>query len=125
MVHVGAEALREKGLHCKLINLKLSLIFFFFINFSKLYITFFRDFTCDPLLLFLSAPCGDILPHTNKNQTFVGSLMSTPRGQNKCVWIISVPRGKIELVFKDKFLVTSHGKDCRDDFVQVQDGKFR
>lgn len=51
--------------------------------------------------------------------------MSTPRGPNKCVWIISVPRGKIELVFKDKFLVTNHGKDCKDDFVQVQDGKFR
>lgn len=71
--------------------------------------------------------CGDILSSKHRNQIFAGSLPANPASYNKCVWIIvGVPvyNAKIELVFKDKFQVTSHGKDCKEDFVEVQDGRY-
>lgn len=72
------------------------------------------------------ASCGAILQNTNKNQTFGGSLPANPGNHNKCVWIIVVPmhKGKIELVFKDRFQVTSSGRNCQDNYVQVQDGRY-
>lgn len=76
---------------------------------------------------FNSASCGDILGTNtgNKNHTFVGSLPANPGSNNKCVWIIVVHTGQIELVFKDKFQVTSRAQDCKENFVQVQDGRYR
>ena len=76
---------------------------------------------------FNSASCGDILGTNsgNKNHTFEGSLPANPGINNKCVWIIVVNTGQIELVFKDKFQVTSRAQDCRENFVQVQDGRYR
>lgn len=72
------------------------------------------------------ASCGDILGTNtgNKNHTFVGSLPANPGINNKCVWIIVVNTGRIELVFKDKFQVTSRAQDCKENFVQVQDGRY-
>lgn len=70
------------------------------------------------------ASCGDILAKTNSNHTFAGSLPAKPGSHNKCVWIIGVPKGKIELVFKGKFQVTSLGRDCKENYVQVQDGRY-
>ncbi|KAJ7394074.1 hypothetical protein OS493_003748 [Desmophyllum pertusum] len=70
------------------------------------------------------ASCGDILGTDNKNHTFAGSLPANPGNNNKCVWIIVVPKGRIELVFKDRFQVTSHHRDCKENFVQVQDGRY-
>jgi len=72
-----------------------------------------------------TASCGDILPNTNKNKTFGGSLSANPGIHNKCVWIIVVPVGKIELVFKDRFQVTNPGKGCKENYVQVRDGRYR
>lgn len=61
----------------------------------------------------------------NKNQTFEGRLPANPGGSNKCVWIIVVQRGIIELAFKDRFQVTSLAQDCKENYVQVQDGRYR
>ena len=75
---------------------------------------------------FLAASCGDILKNdNNKNQTFEGRLPANPGGSNKCVWIIVVQRGIIELAFKDRFQVTSLAQDCKENYVQVQDGRYR
>lgn len=70
------------------------------------------------------ASCGAILSKTNSNHTFTGSLPANPSIHNKCVWIIGVQKGNIELVFQDKFHVTSLQKDCRENYVLVQDGRY-
>ena len=78
---------------------------------------------------FNTASCGDtrILGTNtgNKNHTFVGTLPANPGINNKCIWIIVVNTGRIELVFKAKFQVTSRAQDCKENFVQVQDGRYR
>ena len=75
---------------------------------------------------FHAASCGDILnTGSNKNQTFVGSLPANPESNNKCVWIIVVQKGKIELAFKDRFQVNSLAQDCKESFVEVRNGRYR
>ncbi|PFX16991.1 tolloid-like protein 1 isoform X1 [Stylophora pistillata] len=72
-----------------------------------------------------AASCGDILKNNdNNNQTFEGRLPAHPGGSNKCVWIIVVQTGIIELAFKDRFQVTSLSQDCKENYVQVQDGRY-
>ena len=64
--------------------------------------------------------------NANNNKTFGGSLPANPaKSHNKCVWIIVIPKGKIvELVFKDRFHVTG-SSDCKGNYVEVQDGRYR
>ncbi|XP_048581018.1 bone morphogenetic protein 1 isoform X2 [Nematostella vectensis] len=69
-----------------------------------------------------SKSCNKVLKDQNSGK--LTTVEALPAEQPECIWIIAVPRNRIELKFVEEFKIRGNGADCKDDSLRIQDGRF-